>query len=225
MSKKENDPFSYLFKQFSSLEFKEQETIRQLIRNYYPLNKDEEIYINDIDILSKNQFISQIKKILRELSISMETIEYIFNEYYHFITNSNKENPFSKLQKSEVINKLGINSNIYKKIIILFNNILLNLKDTESCTNNKIRIDNEEEKKNEKRKENEKKKIVEDKIANINELSKKMKELFSEYNKKKKESKDNQDNKDDKKFQTSINLTREKEEKLKKDLESYAMNF
>ena len=77
MSKKENDPFSYLFKQFSSLEFKEQETIRQLIRNYYPLNKDEEIYINDIDILSKNQFISQIKKILRELSISMETIEYI----------------------------------------------------------------------------------------------------------------------------------------------------
>ena len=227
MKKKENDPFSYLFKQFSSLEFKEHETIQQLIRNYYPLNKNEEIYINNITIKDKNQFIRQIKKILRELSISMETIEYIFNEYYHFITMNKKENPFGKLQKSEIINKLGISSNMYNKIMNLFNSIVLALNDTKyNGINDEMKIENEEEKKNENVKE--KKKNVKDNIENINILSQEMKFVFTEYNKNKKDTnyKENEDNKvNNIKIQTSISLTQDEEEKLKKELESYAMNF
>ncbi len=68
------------------------------------MNKDEEVHIKDISITNKNEFMSQIKKIFHELSISMETIEFIFNEYYHFINKNSNENPFYPLQKGEVIN-------------------------------------------------------------------------------------------------------------------------
>ena len=191
------------------------------------MNKNEEIYINNITIKDKNQFIRQIKKILRELSISMETIEYIFNEYYHFITMNKKENPFGKLQKSEIINKLGISSNMYNKIMNLFNSIVLALNDTKyNDINNEMKIENEEEKKNENVKE--KKKNVKDNIENINILSQEMKFVFTEYNKNKKDTnyKENEDNKtNNNKIQTSISLTQDEEEKLKKELESYAMNF
>ena len=220
--KKENDPFSYLFKQFSSLEFKEHQTIKSLILNYYPLNKDEEIFIKDISIKDKNEFISQIKKIFHELSISMETIEYLFNEYYHFITN-NKVNPFGPLQKSEVINKLGINSSMFKKILELYFNILYELKnDKEKKVDNKMEIEKDEKKKEEKEKD---KKFIEQKMININALSKEMKGVFDDYYKNKKElnNKDNkktEENKNDKIY-GNINLTPEEEENLLKKLEGY----
>lgn len=227
--KKENDPISYLYRQFSSLEFKEHKTIRSLITDYYPLNKDEEIFIKDISIKDKNEFINKIKKIFHELSISMETIEYIFNEYYQFINSSNNnENPFKDLQKSEVINKLGISSNMYKKIFFLFNEIITNLNNVKvSNSNNVVRFENnsDEEMRDENDKNN--KKNIEEKIQNINNFSKEMNNFFTDYYKMKKdkEKEQNKENNEKTKKQNpifgSINLSKEEEEKLKKSLEDY----
>ena len=237
--KKDNDPFSYLYRQFSSLEFKQQETIKNLINNYYPLNKEEEIFIKDISIENKNEFISQIKKIFHELSISMETIEYIFNQYYHFIINNsnNKDmqgnNPFGPLQKSEVINKFGISSNIYKKIMDLFFRIIYNLKDNKdngSSDNNKIPVDNDVimNGTDENKIENENKKSLEQKIKDINALSEEMEKLFEDYkNQKNNNNKDNKDNnkmeeeKKEKINRRKINLTPDEEEKLIETLKKY----
>ena len=230
---KEN-PFPYLFKQFSSLEFKEHETIKSLIRNYYPLNKEEEILIKDISINNKNEFISQIKKVFHELSISMETIEYIFNEYYHFITN-NKENPFLQLQKSEVINKLGISSNMYNKILNLYNNIINNLKNNKEYNiNNQMLIENDDNYDNNydnnKKNGNEKnaKKNLENKIENINILSNELKDIISEYkNKDKDRDRDKDKNKNNKNSIEGIMnaepiiLKPEEEEALRRKLETF----
>ena len=240
--KKDNDPFSYLYRQFSSLEFKQQETIKNLINNYYPLNKEEEIFIKDISIENKNEFISQIKKIFHELSISMETIEYIFNQYYHFIINNsnNKDmqgnNPFGPLQKSEVINKFGISSNIYKKIMDLFFRIIYNLKDNKDngCSdNNKIPIDNDVimSGTDENKIENENKKSLEQKIKDINALSEEMEKLFEDYkNQKNNINKDNKDNnkmeeeKKEKDNRKKTNLTPDEEKKLLEILAVYEKN-
>ena len=124
-----NDPILFLYKKFCSLEFKQKETILSLIRNYYPLNKDEEIYIKEISITNKNEFMSHIKKIFHELSISMETIEFIFNEYYHFINKNNNENPFYPIQKGEVINLFGLNRRVIEGNYILY---LFIIKDVNS---------------------------------------------------------------------------------------------
>ena len=225
--KNENDPFIYLYKQFSSLEFKSHQTIKSLIKNYYPLNKDEEIFIKDITIQDKNLFISQIKEIFHELSISMETIEYIFNEYYHFITDdkdNKNNNPFEPLQKSEVINKLGISSNMYKKILELYFNILYELKDKKKNLENDMEIEDEE------KHEINQKLTTDQKIVNINTLSYQMQDIFENYRKNKKESSDKDNNKSeenikDKKIYGNINLTKEEEEKLKKKLEEYENNI
>ena len=240
--KKDNDPFSYLYRQFSSLEFKQQETIKNLINNYYPLNKEEEIFIKDISIENKNEFISQIKKIFHELSISMETIEYIFNQYYHFIINNsnNKDmqgnNPFGPLQKSEVINKFGISSNIYKKIMDLFFRIIYNLKDNKdngSSDNNKIPVDNDVimNGTDENKIENENKKSLEQKIKDINALSEEMEKLFEDYkNQKNIINKDNKDNnkmeeeKKEKDNRKKTNLTPDEEKKLLEILAVYEKN-
>ena len=240
--KKDNDPFSYLYRQFSSLEFKQQETIKNLINNYYPLNKEEEIFIKDISIENKNEFISQIKKIFHELSISMETIEYIFNQYYHFIINNsnNKDmqgnNPFGPLQKSEVINKFGISSNIYKKIMDLFFRIIYNLKDNKdngSSDNNKIPVDNDVimNGTDENKIENENKKSLEQKIKDINALSEEMEKLFEDYkNQKNINNKDNKDNnkmeeeKKEKDNRKKTNLTPDEEKKLLEILAVYEKN-
>ena len=240
--KKDNDPFSYLYRQFSSLEFKQQETIKNLINNYYPLNKEEEIFIKDISIENKNEFISQIKKIFHELSISMETIEYIFNQYYHFIINNsnNKDmqgnNPFGPLQKSEVINKFGVSSNIYKKIMDLFFRIIYNLKDNKdngSSDNNKIPVDNDVimNGTDENKIENENKKSLEQKIKDINALSEEMEKLFEDYkNQKNINNKDNKDNnkmeeeKKEKDNRKKTNLTPDEEKKLLDILAVYEKN-
>ena len=228
--KNENDPFIYLYKQFSSLEFKSHQTIKSLIKNYYPLNKDEEIFIKDITIQDKNLFISQVKEIFHELSISMETIEYLFNEYYHFITDDkdNKNiNPFDTLQKSEVINKLGISSNMYKKILELYFNILYELKDNkEKNLENDMEMEIEDEEKHEINQ----KITTEQKMININTLSIGMQDIFENYRKNKKESSYKENNKSeenikDKKMYGNINLTKEEEEKLKKKLEEYENNI
>ena len=93
------------------------------------MNKDEEVYIKDISITNKNEFMSHIKKIFHELSISMETIEFIFNEYYHFINKNNNENPFYPIQKGEVINLFGLNRRVIEGNYILY---LFIIKDVNS---------------------------------------------------------------------------------------------
>ena len=225
----ENDPIPYLFKQFSSLEFKEHETIKSLIKNYYPLNKEEEIFIKDISIKNKNELISQIKRVFHELSISMETIEFIFNEYYHFITN-NKDNPFLQLQKSEVINKLGISSNMFNKILNLYNNILYNLKDSKDNNNfnNEMLIEdnNDENMKDENVKNS--KKILEKKIENINSLSDVLLETIFTENKKGKDinnNKNNRNNTEEALDIDSIILKPGEEEILRKKLENFEISL
>ena len=213
-----NDPILFLYKKFCSLEFKQKETILSLIRNYYPLNKDEEVYIKDISITNKNEFMSHIKKIFHELSISMETIELIFNEYYHFINKNNNENPFYPIQKGEVINKLGISSNIYNKILTLYDNILCsvvggkpgNSKDICNYVEDDIQMIIEDEK-NIKRN-------IELKINNINFLCKDIESIFTTYHENKKE---NNEPKNDKKINGNITLTPDEQKELKSKLELY----
>ena len=225
----ENDPFPYLFKQFSSLEFKEHETIKSLIKNYYPLNKEEEIFIKDISIKNKNELISQIKRVFHELSISMETIEFIFNEYYHFITN-NKDNPFLQLQKSEVINKLGISSNMFNKILNLYNNILYNLKDSKDNNNfnNTMLIENNNDENMKDENVKISKKNLDKKIENINSLSDELLEIISRDYKKGKDvinNKNNRNNAEEAMDIDSIILKPEEEEALRKKLENFEISL
>ena len=182
------------------------------------MNKDEEIYIKEISITNKNEFMSHIKKIFHELSISMETIEFIFNEYYHFINKNNNENPFYPIQKGEVINKLGISSNIYNKILTLYDNILCsvvggkpgNSKDICNYVDDDIQMMIEDEK-NIKRN-------IELKINNINFLCKDIESIFTTYHENKKE---NNEPKKDKRINGNITLTPDEEKELKSKLELY----
>ena len=229
-SKKDEGPISFLYKEFSSLEFKEHETIKSLIKNYYPLNKDEEIYIRDISIKKKNEFISQIKKIFHELSISMETIEHIFSEYYQYLVSNNNnanENLFGTLQKSEVINKLGINSHMFKKILFLYEKILLNVKDNN--TNNSNLEETREDKKDsddvEMEDGNTKKKNVEEKIHNINSFCKDIGKCFDEYNSKKKDISYKEYSSQNKFEILNQPLTQKQEEELRKQLEHYKQSI
>jgi hypothetical protein len=229
-SKKDEGPISFLYREFSSLEFKEHGTIKSLIKNYYPLNKDEEIYIRDISIKDKNEFISQIKKIFHELSISMETIEYIFSEYYQYLTiniNNSNVNLFGPLQKSEVINKLGINSNMFKKILFLYERIISNLKDNNA---NNLNLELGEDKKDiddvEMEDENPNKKKVEEKIHNINSFCKDILKCVEEdYNLKKKDVSYKEYTSQNKYEIINQTLTQKQEDELRKQLENYKQSI
>ena len=229
-SKKDEGPISFLYREFSSLEFKEHETIKSLIKNYYPLNKDEEIYIRDISIKDKNEFISQIKKIFHELSISMETIEYIFSEYYQYLTiniNNSNVNLFGPLQKSEVINKLGINSNMFKKILFLYERIISNLKDNNA---NNLNLELGEDKKDiddvEMEDENPNKKKVEEKIRNVNPFCKDILKCVEEdYNLKKKDVSYKEYTSQNKYEIINQTLTQKQEDELRKQLENYKQSI
>jgi hypothetical protein len=227
-SKKDEGPISFLYKEFSSLEFKEHATIKSLIKNYYPLNKDEEIYIKDISIKDKNEFISQIKKIFHELSISMETIEYIFSEYYQYLSSNNNNasaNLFGSLQKSEAINKLGINSNMFKKILFLYEKIISNVKDNNA---NNLNLDLREDKKDVDDVEMEdgstKKKNVEEKIHNVNSFCKDVLNCFDD-NSKKKEVNYKEYINQNKYENINQTLTQKQEDELRKQLEHYKQSI
>lgn len=229
-SKKDEGPISFLYREFSSLEFKEHETIKSLIKNYYPLNKDEEIYIRDISIKDKNEFISQIKKIFHELSISMETIEYIFSEYYQYLS-SNNNNPntnlFGSLQKSEAINKLGINSNMFKKILFLYQKIILNVQDNRG---NNLNLDLREDTKDSDDVEMEdgsnKKNNVEEKIRNINSFCNSILNSFEDSNSIKKKETNYKEYASQNKYEMiNQTLTQKQEDELRKQLEHYKQSI
>ena len=229
-SKKDEGPISFLYREFSSLEFKEHGTIKSLIKNYYPLNKDEEIYIRDISIKDKNEFISQIKKIFHELSISMETIEYIFSEYYQYLSiniNNSNVNLFGPLQKSEVINKLGINSNMFKKILFLYEKIILNVKDN---GNNNLNLDLREDKKDiddeEMEDGNTKKNNVDEKIRNINSFCNNILNSFEDSNGIKKKEANYKEYANQNEYEIiSQTLTQKQEDELRKQLEQYKQSI
>ena len=228
-SKKDEGPISFLYKEFSSLEFKEHETIKSLIKNYYPLTKDKEIYIKDISIKDKNEFISQIKKIFHELSISMETIEYIFSEYYQYLSNNNNPNLnlFGTLQKSEAINKLGINSNMYKKILLLYEKIILNLKDNNS---NNLNLELRDDKKDSDDVEMEdgstNKKSIEEKKHNVNTFCKNIGDWIDKYNDKKKKDVSYKEYSSQNKYENiNLTLTQKQEDELRKQLEHYKQSI
>ena len=229
--KKDEGPISFLYKEFSSLEFKEHEIIKSLIKNYYPLNKEEEIFIRDISIKDKNEFISQIKKIFHELSISMETIEYIFSEYYQYLNiydkNAKVNVPlFGPLQKSEAINKLGINSNMFKKILSLYEKIILNVQahNVKNQNLSEIREDKKDIDDIEMEDENTKKKNAKEKIDNINSFCKDIKEYMDDINKKKDTS--NKDYSIQNKYEIiNPTLTQKQEDELRKQLEHYKQSI
>ena len=229
-SKKDEGPISFLYREFSSLEFKEHQTIKSLIKNYYPLNKDEEIYIKDISIKDKNEFISQIKKIFHEMSISMETIEYIFSEYYQYLSINNNNantNLFGPLQKSEVINKLGINSNMFKKILSLYEKIILNVKDNSA---NNLNLDLREDKKDiddvEMEDGNTKKNNVDEKIRNINSFCNNILNSFEDSNGIKKKEANYKEYANQNEYEIiSQTLTQKQEDELRKQLEQYKQSI
>lgn len=229
-SKKDEGPISFLYREFSSLEFKEHQTIKSLIKNYYPLNKDEEIYIKDISIKDKNEFISQIKKIFHEMSISMETIEYIFSEYYQYLSINNNNantNLFGPLQKSEVINKLGINSNMFKKILSLYEKIILNVKDN---SDNNLNLDLREDKKDiddvEMEDGNTKKNNVDEKIRNINSFCNNILNSFEDSNGIKKKEANYKEYANQNEYEIiSQTLTQKQEDELRKQLEHYKQSI
>ena len=229
-SKKDEGPISFLYREFSSLEFKEHQTIKSLIKNYYPLNKDEEIYIKDISIKDKNEFISQIKKIFHEMSISMETIEYIFSEYYQYLSINNNNantNLFGPLQKSEVINKLGINSNMFKKILFLYEKIILNVKDN---SDNNLNLDLREDKKDiddvEMEDGNTKKNNVDEKIRNINSFCNNILNSFEDSNGIKKKEANYKEYANQNEYEIiSQTLTQKQEDELRKQLEHYKQSI
>ena len=229
-SKKDEGPISFLYREFSSLEFKEHQTIKSLIKNYYPLNKDEEIYIKDISIKDKNEFISQIKKIFHEMSISMETIEYIFSEYYQYLSINNNNantNLFGPLQKSEVINKLGINSNMFKKMLSLYEKIILNVKDN---NDNNLNLDLREDKKDiddvEMEDGNSKKNNVDEKIRNINSFCNNILNSFEDSNGIKKKEANYKEYANQNEYEIiSQTLTQKQEDELRKQLEHYKQSI
>ena len=229
-SKKDEGPISFLYREFSSLEFKEHQTIKSLIKNYYPLNKDEEIYIRDISIKDKNEFISQIKKIFHEMSISMETIEHIFSEYYQYLSINNNNantNLFGPLQKSEVINKLGINSNMFKKILFLYEKIILNVKDN---NDNNLNLDLREDKKDiddvEMEDGNSKKNNVDEKIRNINSFCNNILNSFEDSNGIKKKEANYKEYANQNEYEIiSQTLTQKQEDELRKQLEHYKQSI
>ena len=229
-SKKDEGPISFLYREFSSLEFKEHQTIKSLIKNYYPLNKDEEIFIKDISIKDKNEFISQIKKIFHEMSISMETIEYIFSEYYQYLSINNNNantNLFGPLQKSEVINKLGINSNMFKKILSLYEKIILNVKDN---SDNNLNLDLREDKKDiddvEMEDGNTKKNNVDEKIRNINSFCNNILNSFEDSSGIKKKEANYKEYANQNEYEIiSQTLTQKQEDELRKQLEHYKQSI
>ena len=229
-SKKDEGPISFLYREFSSLEFKEHQTIKSLIKNDYPLKKDEEIFIKDISIKDKNEFISQIKKIFHEMSISMETIEYIFSEYYQYLSINNNNantNLFGPLQKSEVINKLGINSNMFKKILFLYEKIILNVKDN---GNNNLNLDLREDKKDiddvEMEDGNTKKNNVDEKIRNINSFCNNILNSFEDSNGIKKKEANYKEYANQNEYEIiSQTLTQKQEDELRKQLEHYKQSI
>ena len=225
MSRHESKVLNNLIKLFSSITPKDSEAIdkesgavHNLTKKYYPMDHYEGLFIKDIKIEDKNEFLSEIKKIFKELSLSMETIEIIFREYFDVIKNSNNE--FINLQKSEVINKLGSNSILYHKITNLYFNIINSIKNNnsqKSNTEDNMIIDDEDVNKV-KKDEEENWNLKGGKKKKINDLSENLCKIIDKH-------KEDKKGVDDSSNDNNLHLQLSKDKKLSSEENLYLKNY
>ena len=141
------------------------------------------MYKKDISIKDKNELINSIKNIYRDISLSSETMEYIYSNNFQF--NNKEQNNFSGWSKSEILYKLGKNSPLFQKSTSLYYNLLstINNNGKEIKQENEINEDIEMEVE-----ENDLKvKDVKKNIDNVNSLCDDFDKALKEYNAMKKE--------------------------------------
>ena len=144
--------------------------------------KLEEMYIKDLSITDKNELLNSIKNIYQGLSISAETMEYIYNNNFKF--NNNEQNTFSEWSNNEVLYKLGKESPLFQKSTSLYYNLIKNITNEGNEINNDNNINEDIEMKIEENTINEKD-IKQNKL-NVNSLCDDLEKALEEYKKAKK---------------------------------------
>ena len=144
--------------------------------------KLEEMYIKDLSITDKNELLNSIKNIYQGLSISAETMEYIYNNNFKF--NNNEQNTFSDWSNNEVLYKLGKESPLFQKSTSLYYNLIKNITNEGKEINNDNNINEDIEMKIEENTINEKD-IKQNKL-NVNSLCDDLEKALEEYKKAKK---------------------------------------
>ena len=145
--------------------------------------KLEEMYIKDLSITDKNELLNSIKNIYQGLSISAETMDYIYNNNFKF--NNNEQNTFSEWSNNEVLYKLGKESPLFQKSTSLYYNLIKNITNEGNEINNDNNNINEDvEMKIEENNINEKD-IKQNKL-NVNSLCDDLEKALEEYKKAKK---------------------------------------
>ena len=144
--------------------------------------KLEEMYIKDLSITDKNELLNSIKNIYQGLSISAETMEYIYNNNFKF--NNNEQNTFSEWSNNEVLYKLGKESPLFQKSTSLYYNLIKNITNEGKEINNDNNINEDVEMKIEENTINEKD-IKQNKL-NVNSLCDDLEKALEEYKKAKK---------------------------------------
>ena len=144
--------------------------------------KLEEMYIKDLSITDKNELLNSIKNIYQGLSISAETMEYIYNNNFKF--NNNEQNTFSEWSNNEVLYKLGKESPLFQKSTSLYYNLIKSITNEGKEINNDNNINEDVEMKIEENNINEKD-IKQNKL-NVNSLCDDLEKALEEYKKAKK---------------------------------------
>ena len=170
--------------------------------------KPEEMYKKDISIKDKNELINSIKNIYRDISLSSETMEYIYSNNFQF--NNKDQNNFSGWSKSEILYKLGKNSPLFQKSTSLYYNLLSTIQNNGKEIKKENEINEDIEMKVE---ENDLKvKDVNEKISKVNSLCDDFDKALKDYNAMKKEKEEV------KKKVKNISENKNKEDKTKKVL-------
>ena len=145
--------------------------------------KLEEMYIKDLSITDKNELLNSIKNIYQGLSISAETMDYIYNNNFKF--NNNEQNTFSEWSNNEVLYKLGKESPLFQKSTSLYYNLIKNItNEGKEINNDNNNINEDIEMKIEENTINEKD-IKQNKL-NVNSLCDDLEKALEEYKKAKK---------------------------------------
>ena len=145
--------------------------------------KLEEMYIKDLSITDKNELLNSIKNIYQGLSISAETMDYIYNNNFKF--NNNEQNTFSEWSNNEVLYKLGKESPLFQKSTFLYYNLIKNItNEGKEINNDNNNINEDVEMKIEENTINEKD-IKQNKL-NVNSLCDDLEKALEEYKKAKK---------------------------------------
>ena len=170
--------------------------------------KPEEMYKKDISIKDKNELINSIKNIYRDISLSSETMEYIYSNNFQF--NNKDQNNFAGWSKSEILYKLGKNSPLFQKSTSLYYNLLSTIQNNGKEIKKENEINEDIEMKEEKN--DLKVKDVNEKISKVNSLCDDFDKALKDYNAMKKEKEEL------KKKVKNISENKNKEDKTKKVL-------